>query len=245
MTLLAILTPQEKRQFDLPPAFNQDERTVYFSLTPAMKRLVSRMENNNTRAGFLLQLAYFRANARFYPVDSFKKRDIQYIQALLQCKDINLNRYQSAVMSRHRRKILTMLGWTLYGSEERETLTNYAIRQAKNQVKPKQIFVGLVDLCWKHRINIPTYTELNEIITNCFNETESSILTELETLLTDQQCQQLETLLLPGMKVGTRSQPGITELKKINQGLRPGEIQENIKTLSVIKEHFKGVSSTR
>jgi len=108
----------------------------------------------------------------------------------------------------------------------------------------KQIFVGLVDLCWKHRINIPTYTELNEIITGCFNETKSSILTELEALLTDQQCQQLETLLSPGMKIGPLSQPGITELKKINQGLRPGEIQENIKTLSVIKEHFLEYEAT-
>ena len=111
MTLLAILSPQEKRQFELPPKFNNEERTIYFSLTPGLKRSISRMENYHMRAGFLLQLAYFRANARFYPIEKFRKRDIQHVQAILQCKDINLQKYNSTISSKHRHKILTQQGW--------------------------------------------------------------------------------------------------------------------------------------
>jgi len=78
MTLLAILSQAEKRQFDLPPKFSKAERAVYFALNPQLKKTISRLDNKDTRAGFLLQLAYFRANARFYPIESFRKRDILY-----------------------------------------------------------------------------------------------------------------------------------------------------------------------
>lgn len=238
MTLLAILSPQEKRQFELPPKLTQDERSVYFSLTTDIKRVVSRMANHDIRAGFLLQLAYFRANARFYPVETFHKRDIKHVQSILQSQEIDLNNYSSTVSSKHRKKILSLLGWTADSFATKEILSNYAKRQANNQVKPRQIFIGMVDQCWKHQLSIPSYSDLCEIVTNWFNVAESELLDKLDELLLDTQCSNLEELLSPGKKVGSRSQPTITGIKKINQSLKPSEIQSNINTTVTFKELF-------
>ncbi len=236
MTLLAILSPQEKSQFELPPKFNNEERTLYFSLTPGLKRSISRMENHHMRAGFLLQLAYFRANARFYPTEKFKKRDIQHVQAILQCKDIDLQKYNSTINSKHRSKILVQQGWSKFGSSENDMLTNFALRQANNQVKPKDIFIGLIDQCWKHQFCIPSYTDLCLIIQDCINVTELQLIDCLSRQLNSEDCQSLENILSYEKNDFQRSRPFITDLKNINQGLKPGEIKENIKNTLIFKD---------
>jgi len=238
MTNIAILTVSEKRLFDLPPKFSKDERSLYFSLDHELKRTISRLRNNDTRAGFLLQPAYFRATARFYPVDSFRKYDIRYVQSILKCDSINLSNYNSTIISRHRIKILTLLDWQDYGDITKNVLTKYALRQSANQQKPKQIFIGLIDLCWKNKIQVPSSLELSDIVTNSFNASEIKLLTGLEGLLSNNDRQSLETILTPGEKVKSRSQPPITILKKINQSLRPAEIKESLNITLKFRELF-------
>ena len=176
MSHISILSPSEKRSFDLPPKFTKDERNLYFSLTPELKRTVSRFNTHDTRAGFMLQLAYFRANARFFPIESFRKRGIEYVQSILKCSNIDLSRYNSTIISRHRRKILTMLNWQDYDKTARELLVSFAHRQTANQQKPKQIFIGLIDLCWKNKIRVPSFFDLSEIVTVSFSHTENDLL---------------------------------------------------------------------
>ena len=114
MSHISILPPSEKRLFDLPPKFSKDERNLYFSLTVELKRTVSRFKTHDTRAGFMLQLAYFRANARFYPIESFRKCDIEYVHSILKCPKTDFATYNSTIISRHRKKILSMLNWQDY-----------------------------------------------------------------------------------------------------------------------------------
>ena len=90
MTAITLLTLQEKRQFDRPPSLSNTERISYFFLSLQIKRFINRLDKNHTRTGFLMQLAYFLMNAKFYSVDIFKKRDIQYVLSILQCKTIDL-----------------------------------------------------------------------------------------------------------------------------------------------------------
>ena len=243
MTLLAILSPQEKRQFELPPKLTNEDRTIYFSLTPSLKRSLSRMENNHIRAGFLLQLAYFRANARFYPTEKFRKRDIQHVQAILQCERIQLQKYNSTISSKHRYSILSIQGWSTVGPSENDMLTNYALRQANNQVKPKDIFIGLVDQCWKHQFCVPSYTDLCQIIGNCINVTEQQLIDCLSNELRSEDCMSLENILSCESSDSQRSRPIITDLKNINQGLKPGEIKDNVKNTLIFKDLFMPIEN--
>ena len=238
MTNIAILSVSEKRQFDFPPKFSKDERSLYFTLNPELKSTLSRLRNNDTRAGFLLQLAYFRANARFYPVEYFRKYDIRYVQSLLKCNTINLTNYNSTIISRHRTKILTLLDWQDCGIESKDLLVSYALRQSNNQQKPKQILIGLIDLCWENKIQVPSFLELSDIITNSFNSSEEKLLTGLGKLLSTDDRQSLDAVLTPGKKIKCRSQPPITTLKKINQSLKPGDIKESLSLTIKFRDLF-------
>ena len=238
MSHITILSPSEKRLFDLPPKFSKDERNLYFSLTPELKRTISRFNIHDTRAGFMLQLAYFRANARFYPIESFRKRDVEYVKKILKLPEIDLTNYNSTIISRHRKKILSILDWQDYNKEAKDILVNYAHRQTNNQQKPKQIFIGLIDLCWKNKIRVPSFFELSEIVTASFSRTENQLLAKTEELLSISDRQLLENILSPGKKVRLRSQPPITALKKINQSLRPNQIKESLRITEIFRDLF-------
>ncbi|MDH5217179.1 MAG: Tn3 family transposase, partial [Gammaproteobacteria bacterium] len=228
MSLLSILSAQEKKHFQSPPTFNSHQRTVYFSLTPPLKRMVKQMTNTASKVGFVLQLGYFRSHGKFYPIEKFRKRDILYIRTLLRLGDVDLSQYNSTIMTRHRNKILKTLDWTLCDHEARAMLRDVAKRQVCNQVHPRLIFDALIDVCWKHCFVVPSEYDLTEIISDCFNDAESSLLDALDENLSSSQSDTLENLLLPGEKIGSRAQPEITALKKISQSLKPGQIKESI-----------------
>jgi len=78
MTRLSILSKSEQREFDLPQHLSKTERGLYFHIDNNVRRSISRMKTH-TRIGFVLQLGYFRANARFYPAEQFRGRDTQYV----------------------------------------------------------------------------------------------------------------------------------------------------------------------
>ena len=74
MTKLAILTPKEQRNFDLPPKFKKAVRSKYFSISPKIKQLAfNKLRSPVNRVGFILQLGYFRASGKFFVSEEFKK----------------------------------------------------------------------------------------------------------------------------------------------------------------------------
>jgi hypothetical protein len=46
MTQVTTLTKNEKRLFDVPPKFSKDERNLYFSLIPELKRTIVDSSNH-------------------------------------------------------------------------------------------------------------------------------------------------------------------------------------------------------
>ncbi len=88
MTQLTILTASEQRTFDRPPVLNSNERRIYFSITPEIRSTLNRIKTPANKVGFLLQLGYFRANARFYQATLFHQRDVKYIKKLLKIDGI-------------------------------------------------------------------------------------------------------------------------------------------------------------
>ena len=105
-----------------------------------------------------------------------------------------------------------MLNWQDYDKEAKELLVSYAHRQTSIQQKPKQIFIGLIDLCWKNKIRAPSFFELSEFVTLSFSRTEDELLAKTKQLLSSSDRKLLEDILTPGEKVRSRSQPSITVL---------------------------------
>jgi len=238
MALLSILSDQEKRLFEAPPALTASDRVLCFSLTPNMKRSIARMENHHVRAGFLIQLAYFRAKARFFTIKKTKKRDLRYVQSILQCGEINLDKYNSTINARHRSRILSLLGWNQLSSLENSVLESYALRQAHNQIKPRELFIGLVDQCWKHQLCVPSYTELQHLISASINHSEKRLIDHLVTYLDVKHISTLDALFFQHSRKDERNKMLVTDLKKIEQGLKPGKIQKSVDEFYIVKKVF-------
>ncbi len=244
MTQLSILTASEQKKFDHPPVFNNDERYIYFGITPEIRLSLARIKTPTNKVGFLLQLGYFRANARFYQASMFYRRDISYIKRLLKLDDIDLTQYTDTVPRRHRQRVRSLLNWQNIDTAAHEELTSCAKRYVDNQEYPKKIFQGLIDLCWKRQWVIPTYHELNSIVTHCFNAADREIISKVEQVLTHEQVEYLEALLLPIQRSSSAgSTAPITQLKRIDQSLKAGNIRQSMKILILFRDHFRLLES--
>lgn len=213
MPELNILSKEERRSFDKTPSLSREERQLYFRLDSKAKAYVSNLKKPVNRVGFVLQLGYFKAMARFYPTASFKKRDINYVKRMLGYRDntdISFSGYTSSTYYRHQDKIQASLGWKSFDTASSQRLLDQANHQAGIQRKPKHIFGQLIDFCWKQQIAIPSYTELADIVTKGFLTFEDTVVSTLTSTLTDTVQLQLDMLLDYN---GKDSHP-ITTLKK-------------------------------
>lgn len=237
MSELKILSKDERRSFDKTPSLSREERQLYFRLDKKTKALVSSLKNPVNRVGFVLQMGYFKAMARFYPTTSFKKRDINYVKRMLGYRDntgISFSGYTSSTYYRHQEKIQTSLGWKPFNTENSQRLLNQANHQAGLQRKPKHIFAQLIDFCWTQQLTIPSYTELAELVTEGFLTFEATVVAALTTTVNRTAQQRLDELLDYN---GKDSHP-ITTLKTINQSLKPRELSQSVALTKKIAEHY-------
>jgi len=236
MTRLAFLSPREKRLFDSPPTLNKRNRPAYFTVTSDVRKTLSALKTPATKVGFLLELGYFEYCAKFFAPEQFRARDIQYVKQLLHLtQDVDLAEYRSA---RYRTRILAVLGWAAFGDSKAVLVAEHVQLLAQQQLKPQQIFLATVDFCWKHRIEVPSYHQLSEVITDSFNIVESRLLAQLESLLGKDDRSKLDDLLLTPPAQGW---PVLTQLKIVNQSLRASDIQRNVDACAALADHFYAV----
>ncbi len=238
MPLLSILEPQDVMRFDLPPTYTKQERLVNFQLPADLKRSLTHMSDDINKVCFVLQYGYFKTNARFYNSTKFRKRDIKYVCNLLGCEMIQIEDYNSTTNSRHRQRILNSRGWEMFGESHRSLLADYAHKQASNQLDPRKLFMALVDLCWDRQITVPGYDALATVVTDAYNSAEESVIQALSCALNDTQRDNLDKLLDQGKKVGSRHQPPITSLKKVEQSIRPGKLGEAIRAAQIFQSAY-------
>ena len=147
VTKFAILTEAERRRFDSLPRFNADAQAVHFTLDSEVLHILHNCHTQTSKAGFLLQLGYFRSHGKFYTADQFRQQDVNYIVNMLGldvCR-LNFNTYQKRTPTLHRRKILAYIGWKPLDQNVLENLYQYLLWHARNQYTPKQVFLTAAD----------------------------------------------------------------------------------------------------
>ncbi len=97
MPQLTVLSPAEQLRFDSPPVFTWDERASFFTISNHELTLIKQFRTSTNQVGFLLQLGYFKARAKFFTVSQFKQKGITYVANLLGVKmqNINFSTYQT------------------------------------------------------------------------------------------------------------------------------------------------------
>jgi hypothetical protein len=206
-------------------------------------KIIKPLRTATNKAGFMLQLGYFKANGKFFTAERFRQKDIEYVAKILglDINKINLSKYQKKIPQDHRKKILTMLCWSPLDASQQKQLAEQISWHTKNQLSPKQILLSIINSCWQNKIEIPSYNQLAVMITKTYNQRESYLTKKLSKRIKKHDEQALNTLVgisKSGKPKARMQRPPITQLRNINQSLRPTGIQENIKAFKTIKSYF-------
>ncbi len=176
-THIKILSQQDVNCFELPPKFTGEDRKRYFLLPKLIESLIKDFKSIN-KVGFILQFVYFKIANRFFIPKKFYKRDIEFIANKLEIDYGNLDilNYKEGTYRRHQELILEKLGFQKFNDEIKTILTKESLRLCQIQLKPKFIFMSLVDFLRNKKIQIPSYHGLSEIITESLRNYEKSLL---------------------------------------------------------------------
>ncbi len=242
MSLLKILSAPEQSSFDSPPVFSATDRITQFSLTNSELMFIQSLKTSTNRVGFLLQFGYFKTTGKFFTVEKFKQKDIIYVANLLKVNlsDLKFTHYKMKTSITHRKKILSMLSWQPLIKLNLKQFKQHIARLVQKQLPPKNIFFNAINYCWEHKLEIPNTYTLTILITEHYNLFEENLLNLLQNKITEAQ-QKSITLFAevdPSTGSHTLSRAPITLLKKINQSLRPRDIQENVNAFITFRNYF-------
>ena len=242
MTRLVFLPSSEHKAFDAPPRLTQEGRTTHFVIVDQdIKRMINGLGSPTNKVGFLLQLGYFDAAGKFFVPKQYRRNDIKFVKQLLNITgDIDLARYESNRMLRHRSRILALRRWTAFSGDNVALLAERVQLLAQQQLRPEQVFRGAYDFCWEHHIEVPTHHQLSSTITDSFNIVEANALSRLTDTLNDSDCRALDALITvqPGAH-----RPYLTILKYINQALKIKDIQRNVSACQSLANYFNRFQS--
>lgn len=242
MSLLTILSSSEQSSFDSPPTFTSEDRITQFTTTNTELMFIQSLKTPTNQVGFLLQFGYFKVSGKFFTADKFKQKDIAYVANSLSVKlsDLKLSHYQKKTGITHRTKILSMVCWKPMSNAHLKLLKQHIERLVQKQLPPKHIFSSAINYCWEHKFEIPSTYTLITLITDSYNIFEEKLLNILQNKMTDTQQKSL-TMFIEGNPTtdsDSLPRPQITLLKKINQSLLPGDIQENVKAFITFRDYF-------
>lgn len=239
MTTLNPILPHEQEQFDSPPNFSAKDRDFYFNLDQDALKVLKKLITPMNRLGFILQFAYFKSQGKFFTPNQFKTKDIEYAKKKfnIQPEKLCFSNYQKKILQEHRKKILSLLNWQPFNKLAYQQLEKHIAQYTQHQLPPRQVFMLTIDFCWQNQVEVLTYNTLTQLITNSYNNFEQTLINRIESLLNQQQKEQLLAFVNVKSKI-KMSRPTITLMKKINQSLQPAEISKNTEVFDIIKTNF-------
>ena len=239
---LSLLDAAQRREFDSPPKFTAAQRAFFFSLPEWAEPLLRTMTAAHMRGGFILQLAYFKASGRFFPVERFGAADRAYVEHRYELGELAWERYERVASFRHRPLVLHHFGVAPF-DEVQPQVQQQALHLARQQMNPVAVFRSLVDFLLGHRWEIPTYAMLAGLVTEAFRTVEQRLGDQLTQLLTPDLRQQLDGLLLPE---GDEAGPAhahrpyrLTTLKRSLELMRPAAIRANVRDFALLHRLFQ------
>lgn len=94
-TLINILSQPDRKAFETPPVFSEEERMSYFSIPQWASKLIKTLRTPTNKVGFILQLGYFRSANSFFSSKTFHSGDVAFVAKLLKIKSKKIWRFLS------------------------------------------------------------------------------------------------------------------------------------------------------
>lgn len=249
-THLRILSQRDMKVFEFPPEFTGDERKRFFNLSKLTNELLESFRTPTNEVGFVLQLGYFKAVNKFFVAQRFHQRDVEFVARRLEfsLEEIDFEKYINTTFERHQDIILENLGFQKFNEQSKRLLTEEALSLCSNQMKPRFMFMSLVDFLRGEMTEVPGYNTLCEVITNALRQFEKELLSLIEKHISSQEKYFLNELLKVNEEYLIEENRDlkikryrITLLKKSSQSTKPARIRENINDMECLKTLFGNI----
>ena len=224
---LTILSKSEIRDLYELPSFNDEEREFFFSLDDSEIEEMELRGSIESRVHFILQLGYFRYKSLFFNISFFQvRKDVQYI----------LERYfpkartPRTMITRNTRFdqqscILKLLNYQFLDQGLQEELKIHLLKESGICVDPKYLFDKSFDFLNEHRISLPGYSTLQDLIGQTLIAEEKRLQDIIANSLPPSADEVLQKMLISEGK----KMYGITILKTDARGFNTKEMAQEIK----------------
>jgi len=223
---LSILSDQEIEDLYGLPKFTDEDRLLYFDLSPAEKTAAGAIKTASVAAFFIVGLGYFKAKCQFF---SFEAQDVQddlrFVVELYfpgrKLEDSKLPSRPSRGMLQ--KTVLDLCQYCVCGPAERTELEAKAQRIAMLSTQPVYILREMQQQLSIGRIVAPSYTSLQDIVGRVVSGERTRIIGLLNEALTPAVEQRLRSLLEADEQVYN-----ISALKREAKDFTYGELRREV-----------------
>ncbi len=248
MPRMKILNSVEREAFELPPLFNSAERKRFFDLPVALEQEAFGLRTPTNQLCFLLSCGYFKATHRFYPVHTFRPRDISYVadRVAITISTVNLADYDKQTKGRHQDLILDFYGFRPFQPHGQALLVEELARLVQSQLKPQLLFARCLELLVHEKVEVPGYFRLAALILRSINGHNRTLVARVERTLTAETRALLDALLIQettdeATAPGRTSAYKLTLLKKLSQSTKPSKVKERVADLALVEELYQAL----
>lgn len=194
-----ILSKYEYDQYYSIPIFENNEREEIFNFDEEEIFYIESLKSINSKISAILQIAYFKVKYRFFNLkinNSIIKRDIIYIINKFFENKINLKDiiFYDTTISRQKKEILKLFNYN-ENTNFITDITKKVYQVVMIDSTPKYIFQEIWRYCYLNKIILPSYKDLQIIISkNIINE-EKRLMLLLEIELEIETINNLKLLL--------------------------------------------------
>jgi TnpA family transposase len=240
VTTLSILTDSVQQEFEYPPILSAETRTLCFSLPNDVEKQLRQLRTSTNKVGFLLQYIYFKACKRFFVISRFREEDIKYAARFLNIErgEINLINYKKKIPADHQKFILKLSDYKPFNNQIINWLKSELELRLQRLIEPRQTFLELLQLLYNHRIEVPTYYRLADLVSQYYLSYEKQLLSSIEHKIGMENRERLDSLLA----IEEERKPGLlNQLKITNQSIKPKAIQASIRLFKELSQYFNSL----
>ncbi|MDV3450590.1 Tn3 family transposase [Bacillus safensis] len=195
---LKILREEEIKIIYDRPIFTYEDRCQYFFLSQPEKELLDTLRSVKSRVYFILQLGYFKAKHLFFTFDLYEvEEDLQYIlQVYFNVSEISdLNSIGRFTRLKQQQLILELFNYRTCDAEERRKMEEKAQKTATFCSKPIYIFREIMNYLSKHRIVVPSYSFMQDMIGKVITHEQNRLIALMQNHLNPSDIEALKRLL--------------------------------------------------
>lgn len=208
------------------PRFTDEDRQLYFDLSPAEKAAAGAIRTASVAAHLILELGYFKAKRQFFSFEPSEiEEDLHYVvNAYFPGREVDDIRMPSRpTRGLLQKTILELRNYQLCGANERAEIDTKAQRFGMLSTQPIFILREILQQLEINRIVAPSYTSLQDIVGKAVSGEQNRITGLLSEAMPNEIRQRLGTLLEADELIYT-----IGALKQEAKDFRYGELRREV-----------------